>query len=647
MNMKPYSFSIAPLIRVAARMFKPSLACLLFLTIIFPLHSSAQVVNGYAEVTNVSGTTLTVSSVDEAGDTFEDGDYVVIIQMQDDVIGNVSNTASFGDLGSIGSAGLYEVKQITSHTESGGLPTSITFSGALTNTYATGANSHVQVVTFPTFGSPDYTTTSNMSAADWDGTTGGILAFQVLGTLTLAHSLDASGAGFRGGARDISNSGACDVTTFFSTNTNDFAGKGEGIYRNTNPAYDEAKGKILNGGGGGNEHNGGGGGGGGYAAGGDGGPGWNCGGNSAGGLGGIALGTYISTGRVFLGGGGGGGEGNNSVSTVGADGGGIILISANEIRTSGACGGLSISADGNSSANAGNDGAGGAGAGGCIVIDVISWNIDAGCPITVSSSGGDAGRVGSGGVHGGGGGGGQGAVIYSITPPTSNTTTLTNNGSGGCNTNSSPCNSQAPDGGNGVTSGVGIIGNMSGPLPIELISFEALRIDRSVHLSWSTASETNNDFFLIERSEDGAEFRPLLKSSGAGNSTNRLDYYDIDFEPLDGTAYYRLKQVDFDGKFSYSPVAVVNGDQMAESLLYPNPSKAGLEVVFVNQKLQGKSIQLKVVSVSGKTVVQSIAVANDQGRVSVLQAHEALPAGMYIVVIESSGFFETKRLMIQ
>jgi len=615
------------------------------LLLLFCYTGFGQIVNGYAEVTGISGTTLTLSSADESGDTFEDGEMVIVIQMQGDVLGNTSNTSSFGDMSSIGSVGLYEIATVSSHTESGALPNGVTLTSTLANAYVTGANSQVQVITFPTFGSPDYTTTGNMSAADWNGTTGGILAFNVDGTLTLAHSLSADGAGFRGGARDLSGSGSCDVTTFFSANTNAFAAKGEGIYKNTNVNYAEARGKILNGGGGGNEHNGGGGGGGGYTVGGDGGPGWNCGAGSAGGLGGLALGTFIDAGRIFLGGGGGGGEGNNSVSTAGADGGGIILVRANEIRTVGTCG-ISISADGNSSTQAGNDGGGGGGAGGCIVIQVATWNIAAGCLVAISSSAGNGGAVTSGAVHGGGGGGGQGAVVYSITQPTTNTTTSTNTGTGGCNNNSSPCNSLASPGG-GI-SGTGIIENTTGPLPIELVVFNAQKVEDMVQLNWTTASETNNDYFQVERSNNGIDFKSVLEVMGAGNSSRKIDYYELDREPLKTTAYYRLKQIDFDGQYSYSSIVVIRPDAgQATAVLYPNPAKQGRIVRLENKLLAEQNVQLQVVSLTGEMMINKEVLVDEQGQLIVLNSTTKLPSGMYVVAVTSGTERFIEKLVVR
>ena len=166
----------------------------------------------------------------------------------------------------------------------------------------------------------------------------------------------------RGGARDrFSYTSPCNTTDYVwsgtAAGTEFFATKGEGIYKNTNVAITDGRGKMINGGGGANQINAGGGGGGNFTAGGNGGIGWSCG-ASAGGIGGLALSGSIGAGRVFMGGGGGGGEGNDNVSTDGATGGGIILIKASQLRTIGTCS-VRISADGGTAGNSGNDGGGG------------------------------------------------------------------------------------------------------------------------------------------------------------------------------------------------------------------------------------------------------------------------------------------------
>lgn len=96
------------------------------------------------------------------------------------------------------------------------------------------------------------------------------------------------------------------------------------------------------------------------------------------------------------------------------------------------------------------------------------------------------------------------------------------------------------------------------PLPIELLYFHARPDNNEVRLEWSTASETDNDFFTLERGLDGLEFQAIGTVNGAGNSNSQLDYTHFDERPFSGISYYRLKQTDYDGTFTYSDVKAVD-----------------------------------------------------------------------------------------
>ena len=594
-----------------------------------PLFS--QVINGYAKVNSISSNTLTLTNVSESGNTFEDGDEIIIMQMQDNVIGtNTSNNSSFGNLATIASAGLYEVRTILSHTESSSLPNTITLDTPPENAYNINSHSSIQIITFKALGTPNFTTPSNLTALPWNGNIGGVLAINVVGGIfTLANNLSVNGQGFRGGANDkTQTNGNCEDNVFISTWTTR-AFKGEGIYKNTNTLFEAARGKILNGGGGGASHNGGGAGGGNFTSGGNGGIGWGCRNlapRSCGGLGGVGLSSVISEFRIFMGGGGGAGERNNNWNTSGGNGGGIILIKADQIITTGSCGSISISANGENSLNIGNDGAGGAGGAGSIIIEVNTWTISPTCPITISANGGDGGSVNSS-THGGGGGGGQGVVIYSIVTPTINTTTSTNNGSGGCSNNSSPCNSSA-DGGSGID-GSGIIDNTSGPLPIKLIDFTAKKINsKSIRTNWQTASEINNDFFTIERSQNGINWKKIGKINGAGNSSALLKYSFIDQTALSGTSYYRLKQTDFNGNFTYSAIRTVQINQLEASQIkiYPNPSNNHIWIEGDSFELE----QIKIYNVLGKEITIQTKIVEKSSTKIVIDLSNLIPAMYYI-----------------
>ena len=113
------------------------------------------------------------------------------------------------------------------------------------------------------------------------------------------------------------------------------------------------------------------------------------------------------------------------------------------------------------------------------------------------------------------------------------------------------------------------------PLPIELIDFSAIiKNDKTVALSWQTASERNNDYFTIERTIDGENWTAIQVIQGAGYSTEILSYSTEDFLSDKGIYYYRLKQTDFDGAFTYSDVRAVTVNQENEALtVFPNPTK--------------------------------------------------------------------------
>lgn len=592
----------------------------------------SQVINGYARVTAIAGNVLTVASVNEGGDSFEVGEYVVLMQMQDNVIGTTTNTADFGDVGSIASAGLFEIEIIAAITESGGIPTSITLADIPDNAYNTGANSSLQLITFPTLGAPDFTTTGNISALDWDGDVGGVVAFDVPGVLTLEHNITANAAGFRGGSLSTNFSGStCNAAnvTRFRENNNQLGFKGEGIYRSTNAAFNNGRARLVTGGGGGSHHNAGGGGGGNYVTGGLGGNGWNnCTTNPSGGFGGLSLAAHISGTRIFMGGGGGGGQQNNSQGRSGGDGGGIILISADELTT-GTCAGVTIAANGVGPATSGsNDGGGGGGAGGTILFNVTTWNIPVGCPLTVQASGGNGSSSLSGGSHAGGGGGAQGVVIYNIAQPTTNTTTTTNNGIPGCGNTSNPCTSLAgaPSGSNGN----GIISGASSPLPVTLLFFNGHRKNEDeVLLEWETASEVNNDKFLIEHSIDFATWKEIGEVSGQGTSNTPHFYRFVHEQPATGSNFYRLKQIDWDGAATkYGPVQV--DFSQVDAVPFPNPADNEIRI-WLPDYASGNT-QLYLYNASGETQAAEVSFDGSELRLNTSR----LANGIYMLKINSA-----------
>lgn len=518
-----------------------SLVILLSICLVHPTLSWAQQVNAYARVTGISGSELILSDVLETHGTFVPDEQVILVQVQANVLSNTTNSANFGNITSAGTAGLYEVLEIESTFRSGGNLLQVTLKNPPQNAFDIGSNARLQLVTFPQLGEPNYTTPNTITCEAWNGERGGIVAFQVTGTLTVTHNIHADGRGFRGGTRSVDNhnSNDCNNTIFWS-NSSAHGEKGEGIHCNTNNDYRYSRGKMVSGGGGGSSHNGGGGGGGNFTGGGIGGSGWN--GTSAGcspstsGLGGLGLSSYIEPNRVFMGGGGGGGQQNNSVGTVGVAGGGLIFIKAEVLTTPESTCSLRISANGATAPNAGNDGSGGGGAGGSIVFQVHDFDVSDGCPLAIQANGGAGGSVNSS-THAGGGGGGQGTIVYPGGQPTMNITSNTLNGAGGCD--NSGC-TQAAASGLGLNN-IGILTGLQSLLSAESIDLTARAQGKRVYLEW----------FVTQSSQPSAIPTRVERSTNLEGWDAIVEAYVFpDFkqshtdEPGSGTWYYRASALD-------------------------------------------------------------------------------------------------------
>ncbi len=171
-------------------------------------------------------------------------------------------------------------------------------------------------------------------------------------------------------------------------------------------------------------------------------------------------------------------------------------------------------------------------------------------------------------------------------------------------------------------------------LPIELVAFKAQREGSKVQLDWRTASELNNAFFDIERSANGRDFERIGKVAGAGTSLSPLDYTFTDILPKNGWNYYRLRQEDFDGHFSYSEVQAVlmgkDGDG-PRLLLYPNP--AASELSLKTNGLVAPGDLLEVLDQTGRKVRSFNAFDAFSTPVDVSE----LPAGTYFVRMQTAS----------
>lgn len=186
---------------------------------------------------------------------------------------------------------------------------------------------------------------------------------------------------------------------------------------------------------------------------------------------------------------------------------------------------------------------------------------------------------------------------------------------------------------------VGSINFSQTPLPITLVSFEATPTSNGdVALHWATSSEINNDYFTIERSVDAEQWEVVRTIEGAGNSSTHLRYAELDEDPHFGVSYYRLRQTDFDGTYSYShteAIEIMTPSSIEDLKVYPNPSNGKFNIEFTTPK-EGQA-NLHVYNTLGNLVHSgSMEIHSGANKVQLNLQH--LDPGQYFIrMVTSSG----------
>lgn len=186
----------------------------------------------------------------------------------------------------------------------------------------------------------------------------------------------------------------------------------------------------------------------------------------------------------------------------------------------------------------------------------------------------------------------------------------------------------------------------STPLPVELLSFNAIPNDNDwVNVYWSTASEINNDYFIVQRSKNNLQFEDMEKVNGAGNSVSIRKYSIIDYHPYSYVSYYRLKQVDFDGTCHFSNIVPVNFNGEKALNVYPSPSSGAFLVSFNGAK--DKELRLTVSSLLGQVFYTQEFVITDNFFIQSVDLSEKLTPGIYMVTVLNADQVFSKKIMIQ
>jgi len=186
-------------------------------------------------------------------------------------------------------------------------------------------------------------------------------------------------------------------------------------------------------------------------------------------------------------------------------------------------------------------------------------------------------------------------------------------------------------------------------LPIELVNFKAAPTIEGVELNWSTASELNNDFFTIENSRDGAEYKIVDKVIGGGTRSELKHYSYVDKNPYYGKSYYRLKQTDIDRKYSYSNVVSVDVSLKKEPsiTIFPNPS-AGHSFEILVQNGIGENLLIGLYDILGQVIESQWVIKSEKANTHILftPEYELMP-GTYLIKVSSEEGYIVQKVTVE
>jgi hypothetical protein len=183
-------------------------------------------------------------------------------------------------------------------------------------------------------------------------------------------------------------------------------------------------------------------------------------------------------------------------------------------------------------------------------------------------------------------------------------------------------------------------------LPMDLMTFDAKRVEKDVQLNWITQNEVDVDYYTLEKSSDGAQFEAINQQQATGNGrSNDNSYNYLDTRPYVGVNYYRLGQVDVDGTQTYSRIVAINFEEKTQPVitLAPNPAHNDLTVDYTTSE-EGM-VSIEVYDVIGQLMSSSTNLPVEKGGNNILLNIREYPNGVYILRVKQGGQAATRRFV--
>jgi len=191
-----------------------------------------------------------------------------------------------------------------------------------------------------------------------------------------------------------------------------------------------------------------------------------------------------------------------------------------------------------------------------------------------------------------------------------------------------------------------VLSSQAFPLPINLLSFDASCNAGKININWTTATETNNHYFTVERSTDGLSWQAIATVDGAYNSSTERYYSISDPNPTGTLSYYRLKQTDYNGKIKISSTVVVNcgadeGD--GNVVIFPNPVNGFINIYIYS--LKNKNAKISLYDALGKLIDEKSLNNIESDQTVFTMNISKSPDGVYFIRFTSDNFTHFERII--
>ena len=184
-------------------------------------------------------------------------------------------------------------------------------------------------------------------------------------------------------------------------------------------------------------------------------------------------------------------------------------------------------------------------------------------------------------------------------------------------------------------------------LPVQLVNFSINKDGKKVKLQWSTASEQNNDRFEVEKSIDGSAWKNIATVKGNGTSSQAQHYSSYDASPANGINYYRLKQVDVDGRSNISDIRSIRFNDASKTIISVSPNPVRGVINFKLDNINASNLVAVFSDVNGTILYQQKYKNVQANTINKLNLSQPPAAGVYILKLQADGLSESIRVVVQ